>query len=96
MNSYRQNGYTNQGIGRKELFDKIGAVSFAMDDLRLYLDTHPNCAEALSLFTEYMNVRQELVSRYTQEFGPIDSYYVDTDDGWSWISEPMPWKAEAN
>lgn len=81
---------------RRALFDRIGAVSFAMDDLRLFLDTHPNCREALSLFTEYMNLRQELVAQYTREYGPIDAYSVDTDKGWTWIDEPMPWKTEAN
>ena len=43
-----------------------------------------------------MNVRQELISRYTREYGPIDSYYVDTDDGWSWNADPSPWKTEVN
>lgn len=82
--------------GRRELFEQIGAISFALDDLRLYLDTHPDCAEALALFTEYQKQRHDLIASYTSQFGPIDSYYVDTENGWSWINEPMPWKQEAN
>ncbi len=86
----------NGNTGRKALWDSIGAVSFAMDELRLFLDTHPDCSEALALFTEYMNRRHELVGQYTRQFGPLDSYYLNTEDGWSWTDEPMPWKAEAN
>ena len=86
----------NSNNGRRELFEQIGAISFALDDLRLYLDTHPDCAEALALFTEYQKQRHDLITSYTSQFGPIDSYYVDTENGWSWINEPMPWKQEAN
>ena len=87
---------TRNSNNRRELFEMIGAVSFLIDDLRLFLDTHPDNAEALSLFSEYQNQRSELISKYTNQFGPIDSYCVNTDNGWSWINEPMPWKTEAN
>ena len=87
----------NTNMNRKTLFDTIGAVSFALDDLRLYLDTHPDCSEALSCYTEYMKRRHELVAAYTQQYGPLDSYYVDTENGcWNWNDGPMPWKGEAN
>lgn len=86
----------NQNTNRRELFDNIGAISFALDDLRLFLDTHPDCAEALSLFTEYMTLRHELMAKYTTEFGPIDSYYPGTDNGWTWNKGPMPTSNEVN
>ncbi len=86
----------HQAMSRRALFDTISAVSFAMDELRLFLDTHPGDSGALNLFTEYMNRRHELVGQYTREYGPLDSYYLNTEYGWSWTDEPMPWKAEAN
>lgn len=82
--------------GKKELFDMIGAVSFYLDDLRLFLDTHPDNTEALELFTQYQAQRHEMVKNYTLNYGPIDSYYVNTENGWTWNDCPMPWKAEAN
>ncbi|MBE6636747.1 MAG: spore coat protein CotJB [Ruminococcaceae bacterium] len=90
------NGYTNRNsaMSRKELWDAIGSVSFAMDELRLFLDTHPDCAEALSLFSEYSNARHELLVRYTQTFGPLDSYTPGTENGWTWNCGPMPWSTE--
>lgn len=86
----------NGSISRKELFETIGAVSFMLDDLRLYLDTHPDDGEALKLFNEYQNKRHALIADYTAKFGPIDSYYPDAQNGWTWINEPMPWRMEAN
>ncbi len=86
----------NGSINRKELFETIGAVSFMLDDLRLYLDTHPDDDEALKLFNEYQNKRHTLIADYTAKFGPINAYYPGTEDGWTWINEPMPWRTEAN
>ena len=84
-------------MSRDQLFSSIGAISFAMDDLRLFLDTHPDCSEALSCYVEYMKQRHEMVAAYTRRFGPLDAYYTDAENGsWCWNAGPMPWKGEAN
>ena len=38
---------------RKDLLMQIGHASFAVDDVKLYLDTHPRDQEALDFFYEY-------------------------------------------
>ena len=81
---------------RQALFAAIEAISFTLDELRLYLDTHPYCRNALEMYGEYEKRRHELVAEYTDSSGPISAYYVDVDSGWSWDDEPLPWKAEAN
>ena len=81
---------------KNELFQTIGAISFALDDLRLYLDTHPSDERALALYSEYQKQRHALVVDYTNKFGSIDSYYVNTENGWEWNDSPMPWGREAN
>ena len=90
------NGYCGQDGGKKTLSDQIDAVSFAMDELRLFLDTHPDDAEALALFSELMQNRRELVEKYTEKYGPLESYFLNTSAGWTWNSGPMPWEREAN
>lgn len=93
------NGRMRNGSGScesKALWEAFGAVSFAMDELRLYLDTHPDDEEARALFQSYAERRHELLVQYTNEYGPMDSYFMNTDNGWSWVDEPMPWKAGAN
>ena len=53
-------------MSREELMDKIHALSFAMSEAQLFLDTHPDCRAALDYFkglrdeldvamTEYQN-----------------------------------------
>ncbi|MBO4354283.1 MAG: spore coat protein CotJB [Clostridia bacterium] len=90
---------TAGGYNRNEqaaLFEKIGQLSFAVDEIRLFLDTHPGDAEALALFGEYAQRRSEAIDEYTNTYGPIDAYYVNTTNGWTWIDEPMPWRTEGN
>lgn len=79
---------------RDELRSRIAAVSFAMDELRLFLDTHPGCAEALEAFAERMEERTGLVEEYTDKYGALDAYFVKTAYGWSWNRAPMPWRTE--
>ncbi len=75
----------------KELMDIITKVSFAMDDTRLYLDTHPDCPEALEYFKKMQNLRHEAVREYTEKFGQIMSYHAGSCDDWNWNSAPLPW-----
>ena len=77
------------------LMRKITEVSFAMDELRLFLDTHPDCSAALADFSTRMEQRAELIAEYTEKYGSLDSYYPSTNDGWDWNNRPMPWKKEA-
>lgn len=40
---------------RRELMDWINVVSFAVDDVKLFLDTHPGCEEALEYLRNFRN-----------------------------------------
>ena len=46
---------TNQlnQMNRQQLFNLINTVSFAVDDLLLFLDTHPDDVEAIKAFHQY-------------------------------------------
>lgn len=75
----------------RELMDIITKVSFAMDDTRLFLDTHPNCVEALEYFQKMHHIRHEAIKEYTERFGQIVSYHIDNCDAWDWNRAPLPW-----
>ena len=40
--------YRNQCTAKEKLMNRINEVSFAVNDVLLYLDTHPCCEEAIS------------------------------------------------
>ncbi len=81
----------NKG-SREKLFACITATSFVLDDLRLFLDTHPNDQNALCYWKKYEKVRNDAVEEYTRCYGPISAYNVDVDNCWTWIEEPWPWE----
>lgn len=78
---------------RFELLDLITKVSFAMDDTRLYLDTHPNCKEALCYFQTLSEKRTHLIKEYTKDFGPICSYDCSNSGCYEWNCGPLPWQS---
>ena len=77
---------------RDKLFACIEATSFVMDDLRLFLDTHPTDKGALEYWTKISKVRNEAMHEYTRCYGPIEMYRVEVDNRWTWVEEPWPWE----
>ena len=46
--------------------------SFLADDLKLYLDTHPDDAHALAALKNALAERRAAVAAFEKEHGPID------------------------
>ena len=82
----------NSNIDRAKLLKIINQASFAMDDVKLFLDTHPNCQEAIEYYQKAQKVRNEAWNEYTRKFGPLSAYDVDACDYWDWNKGPMPWE----
>ena len=84
----------NRPKNRKELLNHINQVSFAVDEVKLYLDTHPCDAEALAYFREFSRERNLALKEYARIYGPLtDDTAEDTcTDRWNWINEPWPWQ----
>lgn len=76
------------------LMVKIMELSFTMDELRLYLDTHPDCQEAMNYYDELQSQRSSVVAEYEAQFGPLTTYgNVDVTCGeWKWARGPWPWQ----
>jgi spore coat protein JB len=72
---------------------ELMALRFAIDELGLYLDTHLDDQEALSLYRNYVSLAQEGRRRYEAAYGPIQQTDV-TDAGWTWPDGPWPWEYE--
>lgn len=81
---------------KDNLMEHLQFVSFAIDDLRLFLDTHPCNKDALFMITELMKIRQNIFHTYTSKYGPIYSYNINTDNGWTWNKGCMPWNNCSN
>lgn len=81
-----------KNMDRNSLMKIITQASFALDDTRLFLDTHPNCKEAIEYYNKAQAVREEAWEVYTSKFGPLTFYEVSDEDYWEWNKGPMPWE----
>lgn len=79
---------------RKELLEQINQSAFMVDDVKLYLDTHPCDEAALKFFHEYSRIRNQSLREYAKYYGPltIDTTVQSCTDRWNWINEPWPWQ----
>lgn len=81
---------------REEMMSDLAAISFALNDLTLYLDTHPDCPKGTALFYELLEQRLTLLSEFAKKFYPltqtsmITGHYDQNHYGWS--EGPMPWE----
>lgn len=77
---------------------KLYELRFAMVELALYLDTHPECQRALSLMKSYRMMYKETLDNYRQKYGNliISHRDSDSDKSWDWIKGPWPWENSAN
>ena len=77
---------------KEEMMINIGQYSFMMHDLNLYLDVHPDDANALKKFTEYRNKLNELITNYERKYGPLAvKGSVDNKIPFEWENNNWPW-----
>lgn len=79
---------------REELLKKIMECKFAVNDLALYLDTHPNDRRALQMHNRYVEELKEKMKEYENRFGPLT---IETQmDRWQWVEDKWPWERGYN
>ncbi len=72
---------------------ELQAVDFVLVELNLYLDTHPNDAQALQQFNHYTQIRADLARRYEAVCGPLLNFgHSASGFPWQWINTPWPWQ----
>lgn len=81
---------------RECLMNEINTVSFAINDLTLYLDTHPTCQNGLSLFKELLQHRLDLLAEYAEKYNPLTQISMITGNPetaeYGWGEGPAPWE----
>ena len=85
-----KNESCDRDIRRQELLDQIKALDFAVIELGLYLDTHPEDKKALCMHREYTKQLKDLKDKYQKMYGPLSIYFPCNK--WRWIENPWPWE----
>ena len=77
---------------REAMLNEIMALNFAINDLTLYLDTHPECTSAMQKHDEYVQKVRTLATEYQNLYGPLTINFNSNNDYWQWSESPWPWE----
>lgn len=81
---------------KEDLKNLIRTTSFAMLELALYLDTHPDCTCGLEAYHSYHKIFIEALECYQRRFEPLTIYGEYNKDEWTWANKPWPWQKECD
>lgn len=80
-------------MNRDKLLSRVSKFGFAMQEYRLFLDTHPDDEEAIQLFNNAEKKYTSAKEEYEKQFGPLTLNGLNSDE---WLKDPWPWQNEAN
>ena len=78
---------------RERMLKNLSSYDFAIIELHIYLDTHPNDASAAKALKEYETKSNVLRAEYEEKFGPLSTNTASANR-WAWISNPWPWNRQ--
>jgi len=79
-----------------ELRRELSAVHMMLEDLQLYLNTHPTDRNAIAKRNVFVNQYKMVMEDYNRNFGMFNQDDSLSTFPWQWIEEPWPWEYEAN
>ena len=80
---------------RQRLLKRLQVCEFTLDDVRLYLDSHPCDRAALEYYKKHLEMRNKAYQDYIEKFGPLMANDCINTEKWTWVEEPWPWETEA-
>ena len=81
---------------QKKLLSRIATCDFILTETALFLDTHPDCSEALDFYRKHLEMRKKAAEEYTEKFGMLRHEDYIGQNKWQWTEGPWPWEYEAN
>ena len=75
---------------KEEKLLKIMELSFAINDLNLYLDLNPNDTEKYNIMKKYVYEMNRLMVEYDRLYNPLTLDDVEKNS-YEWIDNPWPW-----
>ena len=74
---------------------ELQTLGFVLQELALYLDTHPDDKDALGLYREYQKIYHKGMMEYN-ESNPIGHGMPSPGERYNWLDDPWPWEYAAN
>ena len=81
-----------QTAAGQALLMQVDQAGFAVVDANLYLDTHPDDAQALSYYNQCNELYNSAKKTYEERFEPLSAFGSQPLEDWDWNDGPMPWE----
>lgn len=79
---------------KEELLLEIMELSFAINDLNLYLDLNPDDREMLEKFNKLVLASNQKEMEYVKNYGALEVMDSNSISSFEWIKNPWPWERE--
>ncbi len=76
--------------------NELMALGFAINELTLYLDTHPGDQDAADLLRSYSELYRAGKAAYEKKCGPLTQLDAVQDGQFRWLYGPWPWEYRDN
>lgn len=75
------------------MMEELQQLDFALVELTLYLDTHPDDMQALQQYNQLSQQRQQAAYRFECRYGPLLQFgHSYSRYPWQWAETPWPWQ----
>ncbi len=81
---------------KNNLLQRVYETGFAVDEIVLYLDTHPSCTKGLDYYQDAVKLYAEARHAYESEVGPLTKTDSKCPDYFDWMENPWPWEGGCN
>lgn len=81
---------------KQKAMDKIRRCAFAVDEARLFLDTHPMNKEAMEFYQKHLELYNKAVADFENRFAPVSASGAVRNGKWAWATTAWPWERSEN
>ena len=88
-------GMVNKNEKLSTPLTELQTISFVLQELALYLDTHREDQEALSMYRNFQMLYEKAQKCYEAKYGPLN-HMAPTEGEYRWLDDPWPWEYAEN
>ncbi len=92
---FRDRPAATKATEHEKALREVCKVGFAVNDLTLYLDTHPDCPHGIKLMKELLQQRLDGLAQYAGQYHPLTQLSIVTgipnSNQYEWDEGPLPW-----
>ena len=88
-------GMANHDLKKVTPLSDLQTLSFVIQELALYLDTHREDQEALDAYRQYQEMYHKCMKEYSANHRPLN-HRTPSKGPYRWLDDPWPWEYCAN